>query len=115
MIDRISELSDSESDEEEEEDSDSDDEPVKQFSFPQLDAEIRSVLSRYDGAVFPKLNWSSPQVCQSFSAKFGLTLCTTSNELKPDSLICAGRSLDDSGTESQMSKSSRCLPIAQVE
>ncbi|GAA5979682.1 hypothetical protein JCM5350_003811 [Sporobolomyces pararoseus] len=57
----ISELSDSESDEEEEEDSDSDDEPVKQFSFPQLDAEIRSVLSRYDGAVFPKLNWSSPQ------------------------------------------------------
>ncbi|GAA5950528.1 hypothetical protein JCM3765_000519 [Sporobolomyces pararoseus] len=57
----ISDLSDSESEEEEEADSDSDDEPVKQFSFPQLDAEIRSVLSRYDGAVFPKLNWSSPQ------------------------------------------------------
>lgn len=61
----ISELSDSDSDEERGDTSssgsDSDDEPAKQFSFPQLDAEIRSVLSRYDGAVFPKLNWSSPQ------------------------------------------------------
>ena len=42
----------------------SDDEPVKQFSFPQLDGEIRSVLSKYEGAVFPKLNRSSPQVRQ---------------------------------------------------
>jgi hypothetical protein len=61
----VSELSDSEDEEEEEqvEDSDSDDdEPVKQFAFPHLDAEIRAVLQRYDGAVFPKLNWSSPQV-----------------------------------------------------
>lgn len=33
----------------------------RQFSFPHLDAEIRSALARYDGAVFPKLNWSSPQ------------------------------------------------------
>ncbi|GAA5913637.1 cell proliferation protein CDC123 [Sporobolomyces salmoneus] len=58
----ISELSDSDSEEEEQPDSDSeDDEPVKQFSFPELDVEIRSVLSRYEGAVFPKLNWSSPQ------------------------------------------------------
>ncbi|GAA6050299.1 hypothetical protein JCM3770_002951 [Rhodotorula araucariae] len=38
-----------------------DDEPVRQFSFPHLDREIRAVLGRYDGAVFPKLNWSSPQ------------------------------------------------------
>ncbi|GAA6022872.1 hypothetical protein JCM11491_007026 [Sporobolomyces phaffii] len=58
----ISELSDSES-EGDEPSSDDDDsiEPVKQFSFPQLDAEVRSVLAKYDGAVFPKLNWSSPQ------------------------------------------------------
>ncbi|GAA5921636.1 hypothetical protein JCM3775_001741 [Rhodotorula graminis] len=40
---------------------DDDDEPARQFSFPHLDAEIRAVLERYDGAVFPKLNWSSPQ------------------------------------------------------
>ncbi|GAA5902557.1 hypothetical protein JCM6882_009316 [Rhodosporidiobolus microsporus] len=60
----VSELSDSEDEEEEERDPDSDsddDEPPKQFAFPHLDAEIRSVLARYDGAVFPKLNWSSPQ------------------------------------------------------
>jgi hypothetical protein len=53
-------LSDSESEEEEADE----DQPV--FSFPRLDAEIRSALEKYDGAVFPKLNWSSPQVhaCQ---------------------------------------------------
>ncbi|GAA5958037.1 hypothetical protein JCM8115_001109 [Rhodotorula mucilaginosa] len=51
----ISELSDSESEEEEADE----DQPV--FSFPRLDAEIRSALEKYDGAVFPKLNWSSPQ------------------------------------------------------
>ncbi|KWU47261.1 D123-domain-containing protein, partial [Rhodotorula sp. JG-1b] len=53
---QISELSDSESEEEE---ADDDEQPV--FSFPRLDAEIRSALEKYDGAVFPKLNWSSPQ------------------------------------------------------
>lgn len=52
----ISELSDSESEQEDDAD---DDQPV--FSFPRLDAEIRSALEKYDGAVFPKLNWSSPQ------------------------------------------------------
>jgi hypothetical protein len=65
-------LSDSDLEEEEEEASNSDsddDEPVKQFSFPQLDAEIRSVLARYDGAVFPKLNWSSPQVRTGSSSR----------------------------------------------
>ena len=44
------------SDDSEEEDLDS------KFSFPELDAQIRSILAKYDGAVFPKLNWSSPQV-----------------------------------------------------
>ena len=52
---RISELSDSDSD-----DSNDDDEPT--YAFPELDCEIRRVLAKYDGAVFPKLNWSSPQV-----------------------------------------------------
>ncbi|CEQ42494.1 SPOSA6832_04329, partial [Sporobolomyces salmonicolor] len=60
----ISELSDSEDEAEEQDEGDSDDDepPKKEFSFPHLDAEIRQVLARYEGAVFPKLNWSSPQV-----------------------------------------------------
>lgn len=29
--------------------------------FPALNAEIRRVLLEYDGAVFPKFNWSAPQ------------------------------------------------------
>ncbi|BGP32516.1 hypothetical protein JCM10296v2_004297 [Rhodotorula toruloides] len=67
----LSELSDSDSDDESPASSTdgADDRPRpsprqrqrRQFSFPHLDAEIRSALSRYDGAVFPKLNWSSPQ------------------------------------------------------
>ncbi|GAA5929239.1 hypothetical protein JCM1841_004752 [Sporobolomyces salmonicolor] len=59
----ISELSDSEDEAEEQDEGDSDDDepPKKEFSFPHLDAEIRQVLARYEGAVFPKLNWSSPQ------------------------------------------------------
>ncbi|GAA5945062.1 cell proliferation protein CDC123 [Sporobolomyces koalae] len=58
----ISELSDSESNDGDASDDDgSSSASIKQFSFPQLDAEIRLVLARYEGAVFPKLNWSSPQ------------------------------------------------------
>ncbi|TNY18550.1 D123-domain-containing protein [Rhodotorula diobovata] len=67
----LSELSDSDDDEcdapadpsASSQDSDDDDDgpPARQFSFPHLDAEIRAVIQRYDGAVFPKLNWSSPQ------------------------------------------------------
>jgi len=69
----LSELSDSDDDDDDEDppadpsassqaSDDDDDEPARQFTFPHLDAEIRAVLERYDGAVFPKLNWSSPQV-----------------------------------------------------
>jgi hypothetical protein len=32
------------------------------YSFPELDSRIREVIEQYDGSVFPKLNWSSPQV-----------------------------------------------------
>lgn len=53
-------MSDSDDDEDEIE-NDSDEEEY-QVSFPELDAEIRRIITRYDGAVFPKLNWSSPQV-----------------------------------------------------
>jgi hypothetical protein len=43
---------------------DSDDEAMAGFtawySFPELDAQIRATIHEYDGAVFPKLNSSSP-------------------------------------------------------
>ena len=42
------------------EDEDSDDES-NTYAFPTLDAQIRQVISSY-GAVFPKLNFSSPKV-----------------------------------------------------
>ena len=33
----------------------------KIYEFPELDAKIRQVIDEYD-AVFPKLNWTAPQV-----------------------------------------------------
>lgn len=45
-----------ESDEEDEED-----EEAEEFAFPELDSRIREVVREY-GAVFPKLNFSSPRV-----------------------------------------------------
>lgn len=57
--DRVSELSD---DEDSRNGSESEDDQSWQVTFPELDTDIRRVLSKYDGAVFPKLNWSSPQV-----------------------------------------------------
>lgn len=37
------------------------DEPQERFSFPDLDAQIRQSVEEY-GAVFPKLNFTSPKV-----------------------------------------------------
>ena len=55
-----------ESDDEAESESDDDDEPKRApTSFPKLDARIREVISTYDGACFPKLNWSAPLVSAS--------------------------------------------------
>lgn len=56
---RISELSD---DDESGNGSDSSDDQSWQVTFAELDAQIRKVIVKYDGAVFPKLNWTSPQV-----------------------------------------------------
>jgi hypothetical protein len=47
----------------EDHDDDSDDEATSlsnQYAFPELDARIRTVINEY-GAVFPKLNFSSPK------------------------------------------------------
>jgi hypothetical protein len=43
-------------------DCDSDDEATAKYSFPELDAQIRATIDEYGGAVFPKLNFSSPKV-----------------------------------------------------
>nr|GAT60350.1 predicted protein [Mycena chlorophos] len=50
-------LSDDEQDEEEEDD---DELPPRKFAFPELDEQIRDCIRHY-GAVFPKLNFSSPK------------------------------------------------------
>jgi len=47
-------------------DSDNDDEAAiastaARYAFPELDAQIRAVIEDYGGAVFPKLNFSSPK------------------------------------------------------
>ena len=50
-------------DEKEVADDDSDsDEPRRTYAFPELDSQIRSAIKRYEGSVFPKLNFSSPRV-----------------------------------------------------
>lgn len=59
-----SNLSDSSSSSEDNGGSDDDSdggEPVTRFCFPELTQDIRRVISSY-GAVFPKLNWTSPRV-----------------------------------------------------
>lgn len=38
-----------------------DPEPASSLRFPELEAEIARCLSRFGGAVFPKLNWSAPR------------------------------------------------------
>lgn len=47
---------------EDSDDEDEADEPQERFSFPDLDAQIRQSIEDY-GAVFPKLNFTSPKVC----------------------------------------------------
>jgi len=42
-------------------DSSDSEQPERTFAFPDLDTQIRAVVTKYDGAVFPKLNWTSPQ------------------------------------------------------
>jgi hypothetical protein len=53
-----SSLSDDESDDGEDSE---DEEERRKFAFPELDAKMRETVKRY-GAIFPKLNFSSPRV-----------------------------------------------------
>lgn len=67
-----------ESDEEDddEEDDEEEEEKEKRVSrrFMALDERIRQVLDKYDGRVFPKLNWSAPKVIRLLSIR--LLQCT---------------------------------------
>ncbi|KAK4700152.1 hypothetical protein P7C70_g6099, partial [Phenoliferia sp. Uapishka_3] len=56
----VSELSDDE-DEDSRNGSDCSEDQTWQIKFEDLDAKIRTIITKYDGVVFPKLNWSSPQ------------------------------------------------------
>ena len=53
-------LINSKDDEANEDVEDVEDEETKHYSFPEIDAQIREAVSNY-GAVFPKLNFSSPK------------------------------------------------------
>lgn len=56
-------------DEDDEEEVDTDAEEERHYAFPELDAQIRRIIKEY-GAVFPKLNFSSPKVCTSLPPRF---------------------------------------------
>jgi hypothetical protein len=61
-----SSLSDTEDEDEGKEEESEEEDNSPPFSFPGLDAEIRRCIQQYDGGVFPKLNFSSPRVSQSY-------------------------------------------------
>lgn len=61
MVFRPAESTLSDNDEEDADEDDDDEEPRKRFAFPEFDERIREAVRRY-GAVFPKLNFSSPKV-----------------------------------------------------
>ena len=46
---------------ENDEDEDEDEDEVEAPTFPELDAELRAIIDKYDGAVFPKLGHVAPQ------------------------------------------------------
>ena len=41
------------------------------YAFPELDFQIRATIEEYGGAVFPKLNFSSPKVRLNFLFVWG--------------------------------------------
>lgn len=47
---------------EEEEEEEDHEEEEERWKFDELDAKIRNTINKYDGAVFPKLDWSAPRV-----------------------------------------------------
>lgn len=58
------------------------DEPQERFSFPGLDTQIRQSIEEY-GAVFPKLNFTSPKVCLPISLLWACTAKSFSHRMPP--------------------------------
>jgi D123 len=76
------------------------------YSFPELDSRIREVIERYEGSVFPKLNWSSPQVRKEIEK---------TGDPAPFQMEClSGCCLDERGAALTMSVTGRRLSVAQV-
>ncbi|CAE6518488.1 unnamed protein product [Rhizoctonia solani] len=71
-----SELSGDEEMESDEDDNDSASGTMARFSFPELDRQIRQVISNYD-AVFPKLNWTAPKDASWMLTSSGPLRCTS--------------------------------------
>jgi len=85
-VPQVSSLSDDEDEEGEDDDEanddDSDDDlpPSRQYAFPGLDAKIRKTIAEY-GAVFPKLNWTSPRDATWILAPSSPLKCTSPSDV----------------------------------
>ncbi|KAF9506262.1 hypothetical protein BS47DRAFT_1374151 [Hydnum rufescens UP504] len=105
----VTELSDEDSDSEkgDEDDDDPHSSSLRKYAFPALDAQIREAISTF-GAVFPKLNWTSPQDASWILAPSSPLKCTSPadvylflkssdfvvHDLSPD-MVFEGCSLED--------------------
>jgi len=49
-------------------------------SFPDLEEKVKAVIAKFDGEVFPKLNWSSPKDA-TWMNTFGTIRCCTPSEV----------------------------------
>ncbi|KAF7365264.1 hypothetical protein MVEN_00398200 [Mycena venus] len=100
------------------EDSDTEEEGHRRFAFPELDAQIRECIKTY-GAVFPKLNFSSPKVVdfRSFTITAEAVMVRTHpgcsrnrllvNARPPQTCTCSSSRPTSSRTTSQPSRSLR--------
>lgn len=89
-------------DDDDEEDQDSRTGETRAYHFPELDQEIQKIIEKYDGMVFPKLDWSSPRdAC--WMATTGSLKCTKPADiyllLKSSDFIAHDLNVDQEGAE----------------
>jgi D123 len=75
-------------------------------SFPEVEDTIRDAVAEYEGAVFPKLNWSSPRVWCVYVA-MSIVVCITKYNI-------LGRSLDYSNANFEMHQCIRHLLAIEI-
>lgn len=92
--------------EEYEEELQEDEEPS--WSFPELDRRIRAVLDKYDGAVFPKFDFSAPQV--DFATLLIAIACVA---FLTGCFACTGRFVDVGEPFAQVPYPGRRLPLTE--